>query len=442
MFARRWKVLLLTVLISRIALCEASRILGIFPFHGKSHAIMTNALMKGLARRGHQVHIISHYPSLEPMENYTIVVNLNGTIKGIVGQFSVAGVLDDKFQSNIAMTLGTLAGNDVCELLGTDVMQNFIKSLPNSEPYDLIITEVFGAHCYMGFGHLLKLPVVGVATCLEFSWMAEMIGNPVQPALYPDAYSHLRAPLNFWGRLQNTLSVPRSKYNFQKVTQVQTDLMRKYLSPDMPDIREVEKILSLLLVNTHHSQFEARPVVPALVEVAGLHVEDKESKSSPEVQKWLDESTEGLVYFTLGSLINIETFPNATLSAIYTCFSKIAPIRVLMKITNAESLPEGLPKNVKILPWLPQVQILKHPNTKAFITHGGLMSLQEAQYYGIPLVGIPLFADQYLNVVTYVDKKMAVSLYHNEITVESLGRALNAVLHDPSYWFTSKPKIC
>jgi glucuronosyltransferase len=48
---------------------------------------------------------------------------------------------------------------------------------------------------------------------------------------------------------------------------------------------------------------------------------------------------------------------------------------------------------------LPQQDLLAHPNLKVFVTHGGLLSLQEALYHQTPLVGIPLGNDQKPNML-------------------------------------------
>ena len=60
-------------------------------------------------------------------------------------------------------------------------------------------------------------------------------------------------------------------------------------------------------------------------------------------------------------MVKIESFPKKILEVFYATFKNIAPVRVLMKISNPEELPPGLPKNVKTHPWLPQIQVLsKH----------------------------------------------------------------------------------
>lgn len=70
---------------------------------------------------------------------------------------------------------------------------------------------------------------------------------------------------------------------------------------------------------------------------------------------------------------------------------------------EANSTPTQLPPNVRILPWLPQSDILAHPKTKAIIAHGGSLSTQEAVFRGVQLLIIPFVYDQVrvCNLVTF-----------------------------------------
>lgn len=74
---------------------------------------------------------------------------------------------------------------------------------------------------------------------------------------------------------------------------------------------------------------------------------------------------------------------------------------------------------------------LAHPNVKAFISHGGLLSLTEAVYYGVPLIGIPIFADQRYNVANAAHKKFAIQYDMNDIAEETFGAAIKDLLENP-----------
>lgn len=68
---------------------------------------------------------------------------------------------------------------------------------------------------------------------------------------------------------------------------------------------------------------------------------------------------------------------------------------------------------------------------KALITHGGLASCYEAILAGLPLIGIPMFADQKLNINNIVSKGAGLMLNFHNVNNETLSQALNAVLYDP-----------
>ena len=47
---------------------------------------------------------------------------------------------------------------------------------------------------------------------------------------------------------------------------------------------------------------------------------------------------------------------------------------------------------MQVATWLPQNDVLGHPQTKVFLSHCGANSLYEAAYHGVPIVGLPFFA--------------------------------------------------
>lgn len=83
--------------------------------------------------------------------------------------------------------------------------------------------------------------------------------------------------------------------------------------------------------------------------------------------------------------------------------------------------------------WMPQNDLLGHPKTKAFVTHGGANGIYEAIHHGIPMIGIPLFAEQHDNIAHMVAKGAAVSLDFHTMSSSDLLNALKAVLNNPSY---------
>lgn len=73
-----------------------------------------------------------------------------------------------------------------------------------------------------------------------------------------------------------------------------------------------------------------------------------------------------------------------------------------------------------------------HPNTKLFITHGGLLSLIEAIHFGVPMITVPHGGDQYSNAEVAVKKGVAIRLENDQNAPAKLSKALNAMFTDRS----------
>lgn len=414
-----------------LSICHGYRLLGLFPFHAKSHFAMFEQLIKGLARKGHQVDVISPFPLKKPYPNYNDIVNITPPIV-LVNNMSYE-FMQHLVGTNPVYAVATMGGNELCGNLENPAIQELARNPPKNPPYDAVLIEIFGAPCFAIFAHLWNVPLIGVSTTSLYPWLPPIIAQPENLAFVPNNCLGFTGRMGFWQRLYNTLHTLYNKLYFNYLTRMQNEIIRKNFGPDMPSVRELETKVALILINSHIGLNGIQPRTPAAVDVGGLHVQDEGLILQPDVEKWIADSKDGFVYFTFGSMVMIETFPREILNILYTSLGKIAPVGVLMKVPNPEKLPPGLPKNVYTSPWMPQITILKHPKIRAFITHGGLMGTQEAVTYGVPMIGIPLFADQFMNIDAYVARNIAVKLDLKKVTEKDMDAALNAVLWDPIY---------
>lgn len=71
-----------------------------------------------------------------------------------------------------------------------------------------------------------------------------------------------------------------------------------------------------------------------------------------------------------------------------------------------------------------------HPKARAFLTHGGTNGVYEAIYHGVPMVGIPMFADQPDNMVHVKAKGAGLFLNFHSMQSQDLVQALQTVIND------------
>ncbi|XP_025241625.1 UDP-glucuronosyltransferase 2B18 isoform X2 [Theropithecus gelada] len=182
-----------------------------------------------------------------------------------------------------------------------------------------------------------------------------------------------------------------------------------------------------LIRNSWNFQFP-HPLLPNVDFVGGLHC--KPAKPLPkEMEEFVQSSGEnGVVVFSLGSMVT--NMKEERANVIASALAQI-PQKVLWRFDGKN--PDTLGLNTRLYKWIPQNDLLGHPKTRAFITHGGSNGIYEAIYHGVPMVGIPLFADQPDNIAHMKAKGAAVRLDFDTMSSTDLANALKTVINDPLY---------
>lgn len=319
-------------------------------------------------------------------------------------------------------------GAKLIEIMMED--EEFKSLLDSREEFDAVFVEVFAIDALLGLGQHFNCPVIAVTTFDAVYWNDVYTGNPSPYSFVPMVFYGLPDEMTFMQRLANTIFSVMEKiaYNFYHLPK-QRKLYDKLFPHAKFSFDEIRKNVSLVFMNSHVSSSAARPFMPNMIGIAGIHIEPAK-KLPKDIQDFLDSATDGAILFSMGSAVQSTDWTQQQREAFANVFGKLKE-KVLWKYEN-ETLP-GNPENIKIGKWIPQRDIVAHPNVKLFITHGGQLGTTEALFEGVPLLAIPLFGDQIMNVNRAVLKGYALSLDFEEITEGTFGAALNEVLTNPKY---------
>ncbi|KAK9902751.1 hypothetical protein WJX75_004835 [Coccomyxa subellipsoidea] len=192
---------------------------------------------------------------------------------------------------------------------------------------------------------------------------------------------------------------------------------------------------AMFLYNMDFAMEWPRPLPPT-VQLVGALLPAPAKPVAPAFQALLEEAgPEGAVYASMGTLCN---FGAGEFVEIARALSAL-PNLVIWKLApgdlpgNATVASLNLTPNVRVVDWTPQNDLLGDPRVRAFVTHGGLNSIYEAAYHGIPVVGLPVFGDQPDNVMKAVYRGFGLMIPPGTITTDALLAATLQVMAEPSF---------
>lgn len=418
------------VLFTSIHVNESAKILYLSTVATRSHALWNSMLARALAERGHQVTLITTSEVKESVPNVTVFV-----LDRAYDQASEIDLLSDDFErlSPFAnLELGNLWNTITCRRMATGpTFKKFLNKFPEDrKTFDLIIHDSAYCEIFLGLVHRFGYPPhVTITAYGSPQYYSEAAGNFDNPSIVPQYLLSYTQHMTYMQRVYSTLIYFYSSYYYRNIVLgAQNELAKEIFGMSVPDVWDIAINTSITFVNHHFSIDEPKATVPSVISVAGMHIRSSR-QLPPDLKEFLDGANDGAVFFSFGSTLKSSWMPESKRKMLLEAFAEM-PHRVVFKWD--EDLPDLKP-NMMTRSWLPQSDILGHPNVRVFISHCGLLGTQEAIYHGVPLLGIPIFVDQHKNAEKMESRGIAIYMHWNNLTKPSLIKAVQDIINNPSY---------
>ncbi|XP_022837626.1 UDP-glucuronosyltransferase 2B19-like [Spodoptera litura] len=405
---------------------DAAKILGFFPLPSISHQVLFRHLTQELAKRGHEVTVIT-----------TDVAFPNGDGPANLTEIDVHDFSYEQWRNLYKLTstgekdlIGQIHGayHMLVKIVEMQLKVDKVQKMLKEEKFDLLLLEACVRPALL-LSHVVKAPVIQVSSLGTIDYNVATIGSAWHPFLYPDSLSQRSYNLSIWEKIRELYTYYQLNRVMQEVEDAENVMAKKLFGPNVPTISELKNNVDLMLLNTYPLWDNNRPVPPSVVYMGGLH-QNPQKELPKDLKEYLDSSKNGVVYISFGTNVQPSLLPQDRVQMMAKVFSQL-PYDVLWK-WDKDELP-GRSKNIKISKWLPQSDLLRHPNIKVFITQGGLQSADEAITAGVPLIGVPMLGDQWYNVEKYVHHGIGLQLDLLSMTEDDFKNAILTIVNNDSF---------
>ena len=381
--------------------------------------------MEELLDRGHEVTSVLFDEANLKNANYTEILVPNA---GEQIALEINNILMKQDRWNIT-TFGSLwdalkqTPEVTVRALRDDKFKDFLKS---ERKVDLIVSGMsIGAFLADHFDcpialfspmGLSSFNMVGTGIDINLSIQPPITGPP-----------NMIEPMTFLERVKNHIKFRVEVFFVEWFLSLVVDYQREEWGSVM--IRDPISIMrdrfSVIVSTSHPITHGPWPYPPNVIECGGLHLKDPQPLPT-DLMNFMDSSAKGVVYVSFGSAIKPSLMPEERVSIFLEAFKKID----LSVVWKWDSQIPNLPSNVMISSWVPQQDLLAHPNLKVFVTHGGIGSIMESIYHKATIVGIPLANDHMPNLLRAVRHGYARILDWGTLSADQLANAINEGIRD------------
>ncbi|CAL9696785.1 unnamed protein product [Knipowitschia caucasica] len=415
----------------------------VFPVEG-SHWINMLKILEVLHARGHHIVVLRMSPSwyIQEKSPYYTCINVPTTSFEESFEVFVAQQLEIRLQTDPKSFWSRMWAHLQMRSLMVEQFSIFhqqvgdltmriledkdlIQELRDAQ-YDLFLTDPGHAGGTI-FGKYLKVPLVYNARwTVQGEAHFDIAPSPL--SYVPFTATELTDKMTFFQRVKNCLHSVLGTYTMSIISEpVYAPILKKYFGPDV-DYSAFFSDPDIWLMRNDFIFEYPRPTMPNVVYMSGFQC--KPPKALPtDLEQFVQSSGEhGVILMSLGTLVS--KLPPRITDEIAAAFAQL-PQKVIWRYLGPK--PKHLGNNTLLVKWFPQNDLLGHPKTRLFVTHGGTNGLQEAIYHGIPIVGMPIFFDQPENLSRIKSKGGAVTVDIAELDRQVLGEALETVLSEASY---------